>query len=73
MIEKLLELFPLLIPLLLVQLTLQIIALISLKKRETVRFKNKWIWVIIIVLGTLVGSIAYFIFGGYSYENGSND
>ena len=70
---ELLELFLMLIPLLLVQLTLQVIALISLKRRKTVRFKNKWIWVIIIVLGTLVGSITYFIFGGKGYEDGSND
>ncbi|PKL00805.1 MAG: hypothetical protein CVV56_03035 [Tenericutes bacterium HGW-Tenericutes-1] len=69
----LIELLPLLIPLLVVQLTLQIIALISLWKRETVRFDNKWIWVVIIVLGTLLGSIAYFILGGETHENGSED
>ena len=57
----LLELLPLLIPLLVVQLTLQVIALISLKRRDTVQFDNKWIWVIIIVFGTLLGSIAYFV------------
>lgn len=67
------ELLPLLAPLLVVQLTLQVIALINLKKRETVRFGNKWIWVAIIVLGTLLGSIAYFVFGGTADERGSDD
>jgi hypothetical protein len=58
------ELLPLLIPLIVIQFTLMALALISLKKRETVRFGNKSIWVLIIVCGSLLGSIAYFIFGG---------
>ena len=71
--EELIKLLPLIIPLLVVQLTLQVIALISLKKREKVRFDNKVIWVFIIVLGTLFGSIAYFIFGGPHYDDSSDD
>jgi len=67
------ELLPLLIPLVLIQFTMMIFALISLKKRETVRFGNKWIWFFIIVLGSLIGSIAYFIFGGQSYADGSDN
>lgn len=69
----LLELLPLLIPLLVVQLTLQLFALVNLRRTENVRFDNKWIWVIIIVFGTLLGSILYFIFGGKVYEDGSED
>jgi len=69
----LLELLPLLIPLFVVQLTLQVIALINLKRRDSVRFDNKWIWVVIIVFGTLLGSIAYFIFGGQTNDDGSDD
>jgi uncharacterized membrane protein len=68
-----LELLPLLVPLLLLQLTLQVVALLSLKKRESVRFDNKLIWVLIIVFGTLLGSIAYFIFGGKTHEDSSED
>jgi heme/copper-type cytochrome/quinol oxidase subunit 4 len=71
--NEIIELLPLLAPLLLVQLTLQIVALIHLRKRESVRFGNKWIWVAIIVLGTLLGSIAYFVFGGGADERGSDD
>jgi len=69
----LMELLPLLIPLFVVQLTLQVIALINLKRRDSVRFDNKWIWVVIIVFGTLLGSIAYFIFAGQNNDDGSDD
>lgn len=67
------ELLPLLIPLLVVQLTMQVVALISLKNRTKVRFGNKLVWVLIIVCGTMLGSILYFIIGGVSDEDGSID
>ncbi|MGD9910651.1 MAG: PLDc N-terminal domain-containing protein [Candidatus Izemoplasmatales bacterium] len=68
MSEELIKLLPLLAPLLIVQLFLQIFALVNLRKRETVRFKNKWIWVVIIVFGTMIGSIVYFAVGGGNDE-----
>ena len=60
------ELWLLLIPLLVVQLSLQVVAIVNLSKKELkhVRFENKLIWVLIIVLGSLLGAIAYFVFGG---------
>jgi len=67
------DLIPLLIPLILVQLTLQIIALFNLKKKTKVRFDNKMIWVLIIVVGSLLGTVIYFILGGVSDEDGSID
>lgn len=62
--EELKRLLPLLIPILLIQLVLQIVALVSLAKRKKVRFNNKVIWVLIIILGEIVGPILYFSFGG---------
>lgn len=62
--EVLQKLLPLLIPILLIQLTLQIVALVSLAKRKKVRFNSKLIWVLIIVLGEILGPILYFTFGG---------
>ncbi len=53
---------PLLIPILLIQIGLQIYALIDLARQERVRWNNKWIWVAIIVLGEIFGPIVYFIF-----------
>lgn len=60
-------------PLLVLQLGLQVIALINLKKREKVRFDNKWIWVLIIVFGNILGPVAYFIFRGDESDDGSSE
>lgn len=60
-------------PLLALQFGLQIIALVNLSKRNKVRFDNKWIWVLIIVFGNLLGPIAYFIFRGDEDESSSED
>lgn len=42
-----------------VQLILQIIAGIDLAKRPVVPGGRKWVWAIVIVLGGLVGALAY--------------
>jgi len=70
---QLLELLPLLIPLLVVQLTMQVIALVNLKNKDKVRFGNKLIWVFIIVFGSMLGSILYFILGGAGDEDRGHD
>jgi hypothetical protein len=53
---------PLLIPLLLLQLGLQIFSLIDLVRRERTK-GPKWMWAIIIIFGELLGSIVYLLFG----------
>jgi DMSO reductase anchor subunit len=53
---------PLLIPLVLLQLGLQIWALVDLARREATN-GPKWLWAVIIVLGELVGPVVYFIAG----------
>ncbi|GGG11451.1 negative regulatory protein YxlE [Paenibacillus albidus] len=49
-------------PLVGLQLLLAVIGLISLSKAESVR-GPKWLWAIVIVLGNLIGTIAYFTAG----------
>lgn len=49
-------------PLLVLQFLLAIIGLVSLSRAERVR-GPKWMWMIIIVLGNIVGSISYFTIG----------
>lgn len=71
--ENLTEILMNLWPLLVVQVILQIIALINLSKRTKVRFNNKWIWVLIIIVLNIVGPIVYFAFRGEDDENGSED
>jgi len=60
--EKLTEFLPYIIPLVLLQLTLMIVALVDLIRREKTR-GPKWIWALVIIFGELIGPIIYFIFG----------
>lgn len=61
--EKLVQLLPLLIPLILLQLILMIVALVDLIRRQKVRWLPKWAWALIVILGELIGPIVYLIFG----------
>jgi len=60
--ERFMELLPYIIPLVLLQLTLMIVALVDLARREKTR-GPKWMWILVIVFGELIGPIIYFIFG----------
>ncbi len=53
---------PFLIPIVLLQLLLIVVALIDLARRPKVN-GPKWIWVVIIVLINFIGPIAYFLVG----------
>ena len=53
---------PLLIPILLVQLGLMAYCLVDLSKRERVK-GPKWLWVILIIFGELIGPVVYLIIG----------
>jgi hypothetical protein len=60
--EKFSEFLPFIIPLVLLQLTLMIVALVDLIRREKTK-GPKWMWVLIIIFGELIGPIIYLIFG----------
>ena len=53
---------PYLIPLLVIQLGLMVFCLVDLSRREKTR-GPKWMWVVFIVLGELVGPVVYLVFG----------
>ena len=56
------KLIPLLIPVLIIQLGMQIYALYDLYRQPAERIKgSKWLWVLIIVLGEVLGPIIYLI------------
>ncbi len=58
------EMLPILLPILLVQLTLIIFALRDLLKPERhVRGGNKWVWGLVIVFANMLGPILYFLLG----------
>jgi hypothetical protein len=59
------DIIVLIFPLIIVQLGLQIAALVSLIKRDKaqIRWNNKIVWALIIVFGEVIGSIVYFVLG----------
>ena len=52
-----------LLGLIVVQLALQLYALADLARRDRVRGERKWVWVIVIAFGNLVGAIVYLAIG----------
>lgn len=60
--EEISEFLPFIIPLVLLQLTLMIVALVDLIRREKTN-GPKWVWVLVIVLGEIIGPVIYLIFG----------
>ena len=60
--DKIRELLPFLIPIILLQLGLMIFALVDLVRREKTK-GPKWLWALIIVFVNLIGPILYFIIG----------
>ncbi len=61
--EQFMQYLPFIIPLVLIQLILVVIALVDLIRREKVRYLPKWLWAIIIIFGELIGPIIYLIIG----------
>lgn len=61
-LDKIRELIPLLIPIIILQFGLMVAALIDVIKREKTK-GPKWVWIVVIVLVNLFGPIIYFIAG----------
>lgn len=57
------ENWALLVPIVIIQLVVQILALVDLYKRENVAGGKKWVWVLVIILGELFGAVIYLVFG----------
>ncbi len=57
------EILPFLIPLILIELVLLVVALVDLVKREHVRGGNKIVWVLVIIFINLIGPIVYLLLG----------
>ncbi len=54
---------PFLVPLLILQVVLMVVALVDLVKRERVRGGNKVIWGVVIIIFNIIGPIAYLLAG----------
>ena len=60
--ENIRSIIPFLIPILLLQLGLMILALVDLARRERTK-GPKWIWALVIVFVNLIGPVAYLVAG----------
>ena len=60
--DKISQYIPLIAPLVIIQLTLVVIALIDLNKRPATR-GPRWLWVLIILFVNLIGPLLYFVVG----------
>jgi hypothetical protein len=60
--QELNQLLPFLIPVLLLDLAMKVIALIDLVRRERAN-GPKWLWALIILFVNLLGPIIYFVLG----------
>ena len=61
--EELRSYIPLLLPLLIIEIGLLVIALVDLIRRENVKHLPKWAWAVIIIVLNFIGPIAYLIVG----------
>ncbi len=62
-IDIVIEILPFIIPLLVIQIALMIVALVDLIQREKVRGNNKVLWALLIVLVNIVGPVIYLLIG----------
>jgi hypothetical protein len=62
-LQKLVEFLPYIIPIVLLELILIVIALVDLVRREKARYLPKWAWAILIIFIQFLGAIGYLIFG----------
>ncbi len=61
--DALLEILPLLIPIVFIELAFSIAALIHILKHPNYRVGNRVMWIIIVMFVQLIGPIVYFIAG----------
>jgi hypothetical protein len=60
--DALIELLPFLVPILLLQIVLMVVALVDLIRRERTR-GPKWVWAVAIVFFNILGPVIYLLAG----------
>ncbi|HIW21569.1 MAG TPA: PLD nuclease N-terminal domain-containing protein [Candidatus Dorea intestinavium] len=61
--EEFIQYWPFLVPLIILQLTLAIIALVHVIKHPHYRFGNKGFWIVVVLFFQFIGPLIYFVFG----------
>ena len=62
-LQTLFKYLPFLVPIIVIQFGLMVYALLDLAHRERVKHLPKWLWLLIILLGELVGPLIYLVVG----------
>ena len=70
--ESLIQMLPYLAPIIILQLTLLVIALVDLSKRKHVTGENKIIWVLVTVFIQFIGPVVYLLAGRKKETNDSD-
>jgi len=60
--QELSGILPVVAPLVLIQIVLMIAGLVDWSKRERTR-GPKWVWLVVIVVCSIIGPVAYFLIG----------
>ena len=63
MTEETMALMLVLIPIVIIELALMIVALLDLSKRQKVKGESKLLWVLLIIFVNLIGPIVYLVWG----------
>ncbi|MDF2485973.1 MAG: hypothetical protein K0R46_2141 [Herbinix sp.] len=61
--SELMEYLPFLIPIILIELTLMITALVHVLRHKNYRIGNRIVWVVLVVVLQIIGPILYFTIG----------
>lgn len=61
--NEIMEYLPFIIPIIIVELVLMVVALIHLLKNKKFRFGNQVLWIVIVVFLQIIGPILYFTIG----------
>lgn len=61
--EVFVKMMPLLIPILILDVALAIIAVIHVLRHQQYRFGNRTFWLVIVIVLLLFGPLIYFVFG----------
>ena len=57
------EYFPILLPVIIIELILMVTALIHVLRHPNYRFGNRVVWIVIVVFIQIAGPIVHFLFG----------
>ncbi len=61
--ETLIQYLPFLIPLVIAELVLMVVAVLHIVRHPRYRFGNRMMWILIAVLVQIIGPVCYFAFG----------